>query len=63
MDTSKDLYTNVVFSGGNSMFPRFGVGMAQKFTSLAPSTMNIRVRIPPITHVFVEDLWICSVFP
>jgi len=46
-DIRKDLYANVVLSGGSTMFQGIGERMTKELTALAPSTMKIRVVAPP----------------
>merc|ERR1712070_1036289 len=43
----KDLYANVVLSGGTTMFQGVGERMTKELTALAPSTMKIKVVAPP----------------
>merc|ERR1712241_1445248 len=43
----KDLYANVVLSGGTTMFQGIGERMTKELTALAPSTMKIKVVAPP----------------
>eukprot|EP00392_Amoebophrya_sp_AT5.2_P018542 g19101.t1 len=47
VDIRKDLYANVVLSGGTTMFPGIGERMTKEITALAPSTMKIKVVAPP----------------
>jgi len=47
VDIRKDLYANVVLSGGTTMFPGIGERMTKELTALAPSTMKIKVIAPP----------------
>jgi len=47
VDIRKDLYSNVVLSGGNTMFEGIGERIAKELTALAPSTMQIKVDAPP----------------
>jgi actin beta/gamma 1 len=47
VDIRKDLYANIVLSGGTTMFPGIGERMTKELTALAPSTMKIRVVAPP----------------
>ena len=47
VDICKDLYANVVLSGGNTMFPGIGKHVTKELTALAPSTMKIKVVAPP----------------
>ncbi|CAI5489977.1 unnamed protein product [Closterium sp. Naga37s-1] len=43
----KDLYGNIVLSGGTTMFPGIADRMTKEVTALAPSTMKIKVVAPP----------------
>src|SRR5690554_6685637 len=43
----KDLYGNIVLAGGTSMFPRIADRVQKELTTLAPSTMKIKVIAPP----------------
>merc|ERR1711912_85877 len=47
IDIRKGLYTNVVLSGGTTMFAGIGERMSKELTALAPSTMKVRVVLPP----------------
>merc|ERR1711900_93057 len=47
IDIRKDLYANVVMSGGTTMFKGIGERMTKELTALAPSTMKIKVVAPP----------------
>jgi len=47
VDIRKDLYANVVLSGGTTMFSGIGERMTKELTALAPSTMKIKVVAPP----------------
>jgi len=47
VDIRKDLYANIVLSGGTTMFAKIGERMAKELTALAPSTMKIKVVAPP----------------
>jgi len=47
VDIRKDLYANVVLSGGSTMFQGIGERMTKELTALAPSTMKIKVVAPP----------------
>jgi len=47
VDIRKDLYANVVLSGGTTMFAGIGERMTKELTALAPSTMKIKVVAPP----------------
>lgn len=47
IDTRKDLYPNIILSGGCSMFPGLQKRMQDEITSLLPSPMKVRVIAPP----------------
>merc|ERR1711870_10820 len=47
VDIRKDLYSNVVLSGGTTMFTGIGERMTKELTALAPSTLKIKVVAPP----------------
>lgn len=47
VDIRKDLYCNIVLSGGTTMFPGIAERMTKELTALAPSTMKIKVVAPP----------------
>jgi len=47
VDIRKDLYGNIVLSGGTTMFPGVGERMTKELVALAPSTMKIKVVAPP----------------
>merc|ERR1719265_1096439 len=47
VDIRKDLYANIVLSGGTTMFTGIGERMTKELTALAPSTMKIKVVAPP----------------
>jgi len=47
VDIRKDLYANIVLSGGTTMFPGIAERMTKELTALAPSTMKIKVVAPP----------------
>ena len=47
IDVRRDLYGNVVLSGGTTMFQGIGERMTKELTALAPSTMKIKVVVPP----------------
>ena len=63
VDIRKDLYGNIVLSGGTSMFPGMADRMSKEITLLAPSSMKIKVVAPPERKYSV---WIgarCCVVP
>ena len=47
VDIRKDLYANIVLSGGTTMFPGIADRMSKEITALAPSSMKIKVVAPP----------------
>ncbi|XP_038057477.1 actin-5-like [Patiria miniata] len=47
VDIRKDLYANMVLSGGSTMFPGIADRMQRELTTLAPNTMKIKVVAPP----------------
>ena len=47
IDKRKDLYANIVLSGGTTMFPGFVERMHKEITALAPSTMKVKIIAPP----------------
>jgi len=47
VDVRKDLYANVVLTGGTTMFPGLRDRMQRELEFLAPSTMHIKVIAPP----------------
>jgi actin-related protein len=47
VDIRKDLYANIVCSGGSSMFPGIADRMTKEIKNLAPPTMKIKIIAPP----------------
>lgn len=47
VDIRKDLYGNIVLSGGTTMYDGIGERLTKDITTLAPSTMKIKVVAPP----------------
>ena len=47
VDIRKDLYANIVLSGGTTMFPGIAERLTKEITALAPPTMKIKVVAPP----------------
>jgi actin beta/gamma 1 len=47
VDIRRDLYANIVMSGGTTMYPGIAERMTKELTALAPSTMKIKVVAPP----------------
>ena len=46
IDIRKDLYSNIVMSGGTTMFPGIAERLSKEVTSLAPTTMKVKVVAP-----------------
>ncbi|EUB56078.1 Actin-2 [Echinococcus granulosus] len=47
VDIRKDLYSNTVLSGGSTMFQGIAERMQREISSLAPTTVKIRIAAPP----------------
>ncbi len=47
VDIRRDLYSNIVLSGGTTMFPGIAERITKELTALAPSTVKIKVVAPP----------------
>ncbi|CAI5466747.1 unnamed protein product [Closterium sp. Yama58-4] len=47
VDVRRDLYANIVLSGGSSMFPGMPERMQREVGSLAPGSVRVRVVAPP----------------
>ncbi|KAK4424354.1 actin [Sesamum alatum] len=47
LDIRKDLYSNIVLSGGSTMFPGISDRVAKEINALAPTSMKIKVVAPP----------------
>ncbi|XP_078491720.1 actin, cytoplasmic-like [Ciona intestinalis] len=47
VDIRKDLYANIVLSGGSTMFPGIADRMQKEISALAPPTMKIKIIAPP----------------
>ncbi|CAH8864929.1 unnamed protein product [Trichobilharzia szidati] len=47
VDIRKDLYSNIVLSGGSTMFPGISDRMQREICNLAPTTMKIKIVAPP----------------
>ena len=55
VDIRKDLYSNVVLSGGTTMFTGFSERLQKELSALAPATMKIKVIASPER---IYDVWI-----
>ncbi|KAK4523918.1 hypothetical protein GAYE_SCF00G1816 [Galdieria yellowstonensis] len=47
IDIRKDLYSNIVMSGGTTMYPGIAARVQKEIEGLAPSSMKIKVIAPP----------------
>jgi actin, other eukaryote len=47
MDIRRDLYSNIVLSGGTTMFPGMADRIHKEVTTLAPQGMRVKVIAPP----------------
>jgi len=47
VDIRKDLYANIVMSGGSTMFPAIDTRVKKEITALAPNSMQIKIVAPP----------------
>ncbi|XP_067682628.1 uncharacterized protein [Haliotis asinina] len=47
IDIRKDLYSNVVLSGGSTMYPGLADRMAKELSAIVPSTIKVKVISPP----------------
>ncbi|KAJ0398078.1 hypothetical protein P43SY_001168 [Pythium insidiosum] len=47
VDIRRDLYCNIVLSGGSTMFPGIAERLLKELKALAPATMKLKVIAPP----------------
>jgi len=47
VDIRTDLYVNTILAGGSTMFPGMADRMQKEITSLAPSSVRVRIVAPP----------------
>lgn len=47
LDVKKDLYQNVVMSGGTTMFPGIDTRLESELKALAPASVHVKVFAPP----------------
>jgi actin-related protein len=47
LDIRRYLYSNTVLTGGSTLYPGIAERMKKEITSLAPSTMEIKIIAPP----------------
>eukprot|EP01084_Bolivina_argentea_P112572 200768_1 len=47
LDIRRDLYSNIILSGGTTLFPGLSERLTSEMTRLAPSSITVKVRAPP----------------
>ena len=47
IDIRKDLFDNVILSGGTTLFPNLDVRMQKELDSMTPSSVSVKVISPP----------------
>eukprot|EP00587_Corethron_hystrix_P000392 CAMPEP_0113318572 /NCGR_PEP_ID=MMETSP0010_2-20120614/13091_1 /TAXON_ID=216773 ORGANISM="Corethron hystrix, Strain 308" /NCGR_SAMPLE_ID=MMETSP0010_2 /ASSEMBLY_ACC=CAM_ASM_000155 /LENGTH=378 /DNA_ID=CAMNT_0000175909 /DNA_START=97 /DNA_END=1233 /DNA_ORIENTATION=+ /assembly_acc=CAM_ASM_000155 len=47
VDIRKDLYANIVLSGGSTMFPGISERMSKEISNLAPASIKVKIVAPP----------------
>jgi actin-related protein len=47
VDVRRDLFSNIVLSGGTTMYPGIAERLNKEMTSLAPSSVKIKIVAPP----------------
>jgi actin-related protein len=47
IDIRKELYANIVLSGGTTMFPGIADRLSKEITAMAPSAMKVKIIAPP----------------
>ncbi|KRZ06505.1 Actin, acrosomal process isoform [Trichinella zimbabwensis] len=47
VDLRKELYENVILSGGSTMFPGIGKRMKKEIRALGPDGVNVKIHAPP----------------
>merc|ERR1712086_791704 len=47
VDIRKDLYANIVLSGGTTMFPGISERMSKEISHLAPASIKVKIVAPP----------------
>ncbi|XP_034830925.1 actin, cytoplasmic A3a-like [Maniola hyperantus] len=55
VDIRKDLYANIVLSGGTTIYPEIADRLQKEIVALAPSTMNIKIIATPTMK---DSAWI-----
>jgi len=47
IDIRRDLYNNIVLSGGTTMFPGIDIRLTKELSALAPSSIKVKIVAPP----------------
>ncbi len=47
LDIRKDLYGNIVLSGGSTMYPGLADRMQREINALAPASVKVKIVAPP----------------
>jgi actin len=47
VDVRRDLFSNIVLSGGTTMYPGIAERLNKEIVSLAPSSVKIKIVAPP----------------
>merc|ERR1719278_537975 len=47
MNIPRDMYSNIVLSGGTTMFPNIDVRLTKEMTALAPAHFKVKIVAPP----------------
>ena len=59
VDIRRDLFCNVVLSGGSTMLPGIGERMTKELSALAPSTVRIKVGFRAAYDIFIMMICQC----
>ena len=57
LDIRKDLYGNIVMSGGTTMYAGISDRMQKEITALAPSSMKVKIVAPPERESTCSTTW------
>ena len=62
VDIRRDLYTNIVLSGGSTMFPNIDVRLTKEMKALAPASIEVKIVAPPERRcsVWIGGSILCS---
>lgn len=56
LDVRRELYGNIVLSGGTTMYPGIADRLQKELAHLAPSSMKVRTRNPRVEIVYTSQL-------